>query len=102
VLLIQSHSEVLDAWRDFPAERRRLWILLLDKKGDFGVSFPKETAVVDVSTANDHALVIHDHQFGVDVEDLRKREFFLSGPMLPEAVELQVILNVLDVRQSLV
>lgn len=102
MLLIEPHSEVLDAWRDIPPERRRLGLLFLDKKGDFRVPLSKHASIIDIGTANDQTLIVSYDQLRVYVEDFCKGQFFLSGAMLPEAIELQIIINVLNVGQSLV
>lgn len=76
--------------------------MFLDEKGDFRVPLSKHASIVDIGAANDQPLIISYDQLRVYVEDLSKRQFFLSGAMLPETVKLQIIINILNVGQSFV
>jgi hypothetical protein len=100
VLLIEPHSELLNAWWNLPSQRRSHRLLLLDVKRNLWVALTHKTAIVYVRTPNYHAHVVGDDQLRVNVEDFSQWQLLGSWAVLSQTIELQILSKIVDMRQS--
>lgn len=96
----QLDSEIMGGLPDIPDLPPHVGLddlLILGDDTHLGIPLAIHTPVIDVGRPYNHRLIIHNHQFRVDIYNLRPRNrLFGESSMGPQAEELYVVLPVPD------